>query len=286
MPMPKAHQAVRKDRPARAADPYYSRAVGKALQVLDLLRTGRESAPLHEIARRIQLSKTSAFRLIRTLQLSGCLAVNQAGEYRLETGFQAVARTQWLGKLLRSAIPRMQTLERELGETVSLAALFENRSEVVAVVESTQTIRMSNVAGHILPPNASSLGKVITAFQTLERREKLIRSFGAWKLTPHTITDAVALRQEFDRVRASKFAADREETVSGGICFGVPIFESGGEVLAALSASFPKQRVGGADHERRIVALLHSTAAAIAADLQGSPDNHQPAPKPRLRLSK
>ena len=72
---------------------------------------------------------------------------------------------------------------------------------------------MSNVVGHIVPPNASSLGKVITAFQTQEQREKLLRSYGFWRFTERSITDALQLQQEFDRVRADKFATDRE-----GLC--------------------------------------------------------------------
>jgi DNA-binding IclR family transcriptional regulator len=65
------------------------------------------------------------------------------------------------------------------------------------VVKSPQIIRMSNVAGHILPPNASSLGKVIAAFQTEEQREKLLRSYGCWRFTEHSITDSAQLQEEF-----------------------------------------------------------------------------------------
>ena len=96
-----------------------------------------------------------------------------AGQYKLAPGIHAVTPTQWLGKLVRVAMPHLHALNLELTETVSLAALFENRVEVVAVVESPHDIRMSNVVGHILPPNASSLGKVITAFQPPVQRERL-----------------------------------------------------------------------------------------------------------------
>ncbi len=267
--MAKRNDAVRRraaPKPERTTDPYYSRAVGKALLVLEFLRS-EQAASLSEIATRVQLSKTSAFRLIRTLQASDCLTVNANGEYQLTRGYQAMGQIQWLGRLLRAGVPRMQQLSSDLGETVSLAALFENRSEVVAVVESAHPIRMSNVVGHILPPNASSLGKAITAFQPPERREKLVRSFGAWKLTQHTITDASALRQEFDNVRERRYATDREETVLDGICFGAPIFGAKDEVSAALSSSFPKSRVRDAAHEREIVRRMRDAADLIARDL-------------------
>ena len=56
-----------------AGSQYLSRAVSKSLKVLELLQSARSPMALHEIARRIQLSKTSTFRLLRTLEAAGCL---------------------------------------------------------------------------------------------------------------------------------------------------------------------------------------------------------------------
>jgi IclR family acetate operon transcriptional repressor len=225
---------------------------------------------LHEIAKRIQLSKTSTFRLLRTLEAADCVVAAGAGEYRLAPGIYSVVPTLWLARLLRVATVRMQELNANLRETVSMAALFDNRIEVVAVIESPQTIRMSNVVGHIVPPNASSLGKVITAFQSQEQREKLLRSYGFWRFTERSITDALQLQQEFNRVRADKFATDREECVPDGICFGVPVFNAAGEVNVALSSSLPKMRVRDQDHEKAIVAALRATADKISADFRAA----------------
>ena len=182
----------------------------------------------------------------------------------------SLVSTQTVARLLRAGIPLMQQLSRQLRETTSLAALFDNRIEVIAVVESPQPIRMSNIVGHILPPNASSLGKVITAFQNEERREKLLRSYGIYRFTDHTITDRTDLDREYARVREQKFATDLEESVSDGHCFGVPIFGSTGDVGAAISVSLPKARVGDGDHRKSILAALRATAGEIAVELRGA----------------
>ena len=247
---------------------YLSRAVSKSLKVLELLQSARSPMGLQEIARRVQLSKTSTFRLLRTLEAAGCLVCVGSGVYGLAPGIYSVVPTLWLARLLRCASVRMRELNNQLRETISLAALFENRVEVVAVVESPQIIRMSNVVGHILPPNASSLGKVIAAFQSQEQREKLLRSYGVWRFTERSIIDPVKLQEEFSRVLAAKFATDREESVADGICFGVPIFSAAGEVNVALSASIPKMRVRDQDHEKAIVAALRATAENISADVR------------------
>jgi IclR family acetate operon transcriptional repressor len=221
------------------------------------------------VAQRIQLSKTSTFRLLRTLEVCGCLTASEGGKYALAPGVTSVVSAQTVARLLRAAVPRLRQLSRQLRETTSLAALFDNRIEVIAVVESPQPLRLSNIVGHILPPHASSLGKAITAHQTDERREKLMRSYGTYRFTDHTIVDRTEMDREFARVREQSFATDLEESVSDGHCFAVPIFDSAGGVDAAVSLSLPKSRERDADHRKAILAALRATAEQIAADLRG-----------------
>jgi IclR family acetate operon transcriptional repressor len=249
-------------------DKYFSRAVSKALQALEFLQNEANSMSMNEIAHRLQLSKTSAFRLLKTLEATGYVAQDGRGQYKLAPGIHAVTPTQWLSKLVRVAIPHLQALTNETTETVSLAALFENRIEVVAVIESPHVIRMSNVVGHILPPNASSLGKAIIAFQPAVGRERLLRSFKIYRFTDHTITDPRDLANEYAHIREQRFAVDREECANDGICFSVPIFGQGDEVSAAISLSMPKFRLRGTEHEESIISALRNTAATLARDLQ------------------
>lgn len=251
-------------------DKYFSRAVSKGLEVLEFLQAESNALSMNEIAQRLQLSKTSAFRLLRTLETTGYVALVGRGQYKLAPGIHAVTPTQWLGKLVRVAMPHIQALNLELAETVSLAALFENRVEVVAVAESPHDIRMSNVVGHILPPNASSLGKVITAFQPPPTRERLLRSFKIYRFTDQTITDQKDLSREYETIRLQRFAIDREECTPGGVCFSVPIFGADGQVSAAISLSMPKTRLGNADQEKSIIAALRATADQLALDFESS----------------
>lgn len=246
---------------------YLSRAVAKSLEILELLQTRQSSMLLNEVARQVKLSKTSAFRLLCTLQASGYLTQQEAGKYDLVSEVRPIVSSRFLIRLLKTATPVMSVLGRELRETINLAALFENRVEVIAVEESPEIIRMTNVIGHILPPNASSLGKTITAFQPDERREKLLRSYGLYRFTEHTITDRSQLQREFNMSREQGFAADREESVSDGYCFAVPIVSPTGDVPAGISISLPKLRIRNAEQEEAFVKALKGAAAEISEAL-------------------
>src|ERR1700722_1754686 len=148
-------------------DQYFSRAVEKAMLALDCIRDNPKPLSLMEVSEFLGLTKASAFRILYTLEALHYLSKSPDGRY-----FAAPHQ------LLRQGTESLERRSMEFCETVSIAALFENHIEVLAVFESPQLMRMGNTAGRILPPNASSLGKAITAFQPPELTEKLVRSYG------------------------------------------------------------------------------------------------------------
>lgn len=249
--------------PAADRARYYLRAVGKALEALELLEGSSSGIALPEIARALKLSKTSAFRVLCTLEMAGYVCVSAPGHYRVAPEPCRAASNQLVMRLMREAPPVMHQLSRELRETVSVAALFENRVEVIASVDSPELVRMGNVIGHIVPPNASSVGKVVTAFQPEEHREKLLRSYGLYRFTANTITDRRLLEAEYASICARRFAADREESVSDGYCFAVPIFDKQGGVPAGISVSLPKCRYRDEAQEKTFCAALEVAAEQI-----------------------
>lgn len=254
--------------PKRKANPYPSRAVGKALEALDILKRPPGGLALNQLARKLGLTKSSAFRLLQTLEVAGYLARSADGRYTVTLERRGTG-AQFVDRLIRAASEPLKEMSRQFRETVSLAVLFDNHIEVVFVVESPLLIRMGNTVGRILPPNASSLGKAITAFQPEEVREKLLRSYGLARFTPGTITDALELKQELDQTRARGYATDLEESTPDGYCFAAPVFSNGGDVQAAISMSLPKTRAADHDQQRLIEAVLRA-ATRISEKLASS----------------
>lgn len=262
-----AKRAARAVRPADSErdDKYFSKVIGKALDILAILRAASQPLSLNELTLRVGLAKSSVFRMLHTLEVSGYIARDAAGRYNVSASVRAWAGDQFLADLIEVAQPVMRELIKEFRETVSLAMRFENRIEVVASIESPQLIRMGNIVGRILPPNASSLGKAISAYQPEAVRERLIRSYGINRFTAHTIMDEVELKAEFDRIKERGYSIDAEESVLEGRCFGAPVFAPKDEVFAALSISTPKMRVKDKQVEARLVAAVLRGTEQIAA---------------------
>jgi DNA-binding IclR family transcriptional regulator len=256
---------------AAAPDKYFSKVVGKALDALDRIRAASGPVSLNELTREIGLAKTSLFRILHTLEVAGYLERDPDGRYRAPAALRPQSPAALQPDLLDAAQPLMKALNREFRETVSLAMLFENHVEVIATLESPQLIRMGNTVGRILPPHASSLGKAITAFQSEERRDSLLRSYGLHRFTDHTIVHDVDLKREFERIRHSGYSLDAEESALGGSCFGAPIRGADRAVIGAISLSMPKMRLAVADDLRdRILAAVRAAAHDISEQLKAS----------------
>jgi DNA-binding IclR family transcriptional regulator len=259
--------ASKASRTAKKKDPYYLRAVGKALEAQEVLRRSPEPLTLAEMAARLRLTKASALRVLHTLEVWRYIQKGPDGRYLASNNGTAGSSQQFVDRLVQVAEGPLRELVREFRETVGLGVLFENHIEVVSVVESPELIRLGNTVGRILPPHASALGKCITAFQSEDRREKLLRSYGILRITSSTIVDEVQLKEEFKRIAARGYSIDEQESVLHGQCFGAPIASPGGDVVAAVSISPPLSRLSPSVRARMIDAVMR-TARLISEALR------------------
>lgn len=253
-------------RSSKAPPRYFSRAIGNALRVLEILQQSRRPLALTDVTQQAKLPKSSVFRILRTLEIAGYLQRVEGDRFVPSQG-AATMPHQLANQLLAAARPLMRQLSHEFGETISLAFLFENHIEVISVLESPHRVNMINFVGSVIPPHASSLGKCITAFQPDERSQKLLRAFTLVRFTPNTIVDEAALSKELELVRARGYATDFEESTLGGCCVSAPILGKDGNAVAAISISMPKMRFINQD---RLIAAVRDAATAITLEHCGN----------------
>jgi DNA-binding IclR family transcriptional regulator len=248
----------------RTTERYFSRAIGNALRILEIFQRSRRPLTLSEATAEVKLPKSSVFRILRTLEIAGYLQ-RVEGERFVLTPSASTMPSQMVSHVVEIARPLMKQLGQEFRETISLAFLFENHIEVVAVIDSVHRVQMGNSVGSLIPPHASSLGKCLTAFQPADRGEKLIRAFSLVRFTPNTIIDEIAFQKELELVRAYGYATDLEESTLGGCCVGAPILASDGSAIAAISISMPKMRF---INRERLLAAVRDAANAISQELR------------------
>jgi len=251
----------------RESDRYQSRAVTRALDVLERFPDETTAFSLKELSQQTGLPESSLFRLLVTLESRGYLRQDSDGAYRIS---ERVLRGKLYERasLVRERIhPLLQQIARSCNETTSLAYLFGHHILVLDSIESFHDIRVINRIGRVLPPYASSLGKAITAFQDRATIDRILDAYGIFPRTERTITDHRAIFEEFEKVRRQGHAFDRGEATEGGVCIGAPILEANGKVEAAISISVPDIRMDKA-RERELVEELAQATQRMTVLLQ------------------
>jgi DNA-binding IclR family transcriptional regulator len=246
---------------AGLAEQYYSKSVGRALDVLECFSDDDPSLSLKELGQLVCLPEPSLFRILITLESRGYLNRNADGSYRLSPKLLFGKLLERAEKLVKLARPELEKLAARFNETASLAYLFEDRIQVLDTAETFHEIRTVNMPGRIIPPHCSALGKAITAFQDRPRTDRIVEVYGLTRRAEKTIVERGKLLAEFENIRALGYSVDREESVSGAICVGAPVQLESGKVVAALSISTPKVRMTPEREHEMALAVVEAASA-------------------------
>jgi DNA-binding IclR family transcriptional regulator len=239
-------------------------SVDRAISVLELLaRHGR--AGITEIADELGVHKSTASRLVSVLENRGLVEqLGDRGKYALGFGIArlAAAGTRRLD-LTSLSQPVCEELARQLGETVNVAVLHDRAAINISQGFGPSAVAVQNWVGQRTPLHATSSGRVLLAHVDEADRDGLLDK-PLPRFTPYTVTSLAALADELDRVRRDGYATSFEQLEVGLHAVAVPVFDSRGEVVAAISASGPAFRL-----TRRRAEEIVPDLAGAAAELTG-----------------
>ncbi len=214
-------------------------AVERALAMLEAVSHEPNGLSNADISRRLNIPKSSASYILRTLETRGYLNRNpESGKYRVGLKVLSLSRGALTGIDVRDvALPIMRQLMKQTHLTCHLAILDGPMAVYIEKVEPEGFIKMDTWVGRRMPVHATSVGKSLVAHIAREHLEKIIAERGMEKRTPRTITTLPKLFKELEKVRELGYSVDDEENNMGARCVGAPVFNQDGQIEAALGLS-------------------------------------------------
>ena len=246
---------------------YYSKAIGRALDILEYFSDSETTLNLTEIAQLSQIPDASLFRILLTLEHHRYLQRNQDGSYKMAPKVLFGILYEYAEDIRQRVHPLLVNLNQRFDETVSLAYLFGDKIQVIDVLDAFNEVRATNTLGKLLPPHCSSMAKAITAFQTKDRIERIIQVYGLVRFSEKTIVDRLALLDEYEKIKKNGWSMEREESAVGICCFGAPVFNEKRHAVAAISVMCPLIRITP-EREGEIIRELLNTAREASRILQ------------------
>ena len=214
--------------------------------ILNAFSTDDPELGVTELADRLGLHKSTVHRFMVNLDAAGLVERNpRSGRYRLGLHiFELGGLVMQQMNLWDEALPFLEGLVRDTGETGHLAVLDGGEAIYIERVEARRPLRVPSAIGRGYPAHATNLGKVLLADLPRERRARDHRRAAAWRPTRrNTITDPGELEAELERIRARGYAVDNEEYDEGLRCIGAPVRDHSGHVVAALGIGGPVTRI-------------------------------------------
>ncbi|MFB7291768.1 IclR family transcriptional regulator [Actinacidiphila glaucinigra] len=246
-----------------------SQTVDRALRILPLLAEG--PANLEQVATRLDVHKSTALRLLRTLHEHGMVYRQDDQRYRLGARLFALAQEAMENLDVRGiAHPHLVALNELTGHTVHLAVYEEGEVVYIDKVESRYPVRMYSRIGRPVAITVAAVAKLLLADLPEAERRAVARTLEYPRYTARSTTDPAAHLAELARVREQGWASDlggHEESIN---CVAAPIRGADGRVAAACSISAPNVVVS-AEELLRLRPRVQHTAEAISREYSGRP---------------
>lgn len=244
-----------------------NKSLAKAVRMLNLFSAQEPRLPLVEISRRLDMPKSTAHHILKSLIAEGLIEKVDGDAYALGTGILALSQTVRVNVEIRDrAAPHVRALADHTGESVYLTIREGDRILYIYAVESSQRLIARTAVGDRMPMHCTGVGKAILGHMPEEEVRDLLVRAGMPPVTPKSTTDLETLMAELKEIRARGFSYDDEENEAGTYCVGAPIYGAQRTVIGGCSvAGTDPEIIGARSHE--LAEALTATCLDISRNL-------------------
>ncbi len=220
-------------------------SVRNAARVLKQFSSREREFGVSELARRLDLGKSTVHRLVTTLTSEHLLEQNpDNGKYRLGLAvYDLGAAVATHLDLHEAVVPPMERLRNTTGETVQVAVLDGREVVYVERLDSPHTLRLFLDVGRRNWAHSTATGKCLLAHLPQTELDRVLDGWQMEQATPHTTTDPKRLRKELGAIRRRGYAQNLNESEVGVLSVAAPIRGAIGGVVAAMSVAGPAARM-------------------------------------------
>lgn len=220
-------------------------SVAKAIRVLDAVGNAMRPPSLGELARKLEIPKSTLHDICETLVRERLLTRAHDGRFRLGVRILDFYRAYDAATQFTSEFAKVCEEFAPLHEETLVLSVLDGRDVVyVACRNGTQPIAVNYRIGLRLPPTCTATGKAILSTLTDDEVRALFSGVELVASTPRSIRTVEDLLRDLHQTRERGYSVDDEETVRGMCCVGTPIFvRRDRRAAGAIAFSIVKARV-------------------------------------------
>ena len=252
----------------KAEENYKVPNLEKGIAVLEYLSLYTMGKTLQEIKSELDISQTTAYRILNTLVRLGYLIYNEDTKHYklsrklLSLGFKSLNEHN----LLEVVLPHLRNLRDLVKETACFGVLGDQKGIFIEQAQGHHTFRFVLSPGKPFELHCSAPGKAIMAYLPVTVRNRYLSYMTFPRYNSRTITSREVYLEELEKVYQQGYALDNEEELSGVICVGAPVLNYTGYPCGSIWISGPKDRLTE-EQLRSTVQIVKEIAGQISAEL-------------------
>ena len=243
--------------------------IGKAVAIVETLRTANRPLSIKEISESLNLNKSSLHHHIKSLTEHGYL--QQDGESRkYDIGLNLVRVGQaYLQRLnvRERGHHYLEQLSKQLNQTVHMLVL-DNREAVyvdkVDVNHQPGALKCSSFIGQRTDVYSTAAGKILLSDLEQGSLDMLLKDLVLKPITDYTITKKSLFTKELTLTKEMGYGLDLQEHSVGLQCIAVPVLNLHSQCVAAISVSCPISTISTEMLKSEIYEQLKETGLEIS----------------------
>lgn len=215
-----------------------------ALHILKSFSVDEIELSLDEIAERIAISKSTACRLVQTLESEGFITQNtRYNTYALGASILSLSNTlldQFYS--LKEMTGFLKQLTKATGESSHIGVLEGNQVIYLKKEDNEHRVQLRSHIGRRNPAHCTASGLALLGYLSDQEIEMLYKD-GFEQETPYSISSIAQLKQRLEEGRKQGYFISDREMVENILSIGAPLFNKEGEVVASISVAGLRQRM-------------------------------------------
>jgi IclR family transcriptional regulator, KDG regulon repressor len=245
------------------------RSARRVLSIFDFMLDRGEPVTVAEVVAELEIPKSTAYELVRTLSAAGYLERSGAAAFFLgrklfELGMAYRSQVD----LLKEGSKVVEELRDETGETVQLSVLESNVMLVLVKEESSKPIRIISRVGSRVPINWAAAGRLLVSDLPDQELRALLQRIVKPSPTGRAPTDPDELVRQIKRFRTQGYGVELNEANEHAGCVAAPVTDVSGRCVAAISIVAPEQRLQRRQRDV-LVAAVRRAAEKLSRRLGG-----------------
>lgn len=240
----------------------YLESVDNSLRLLQLVASTARVG-VSEAATHLGVAPSTAHRLLATLRFRGFVVQGRDRTYRAGPAMEEMVNRRMARATLAGVVmPALQTLRDNTDESSHFLVLVGRQVRIIASVECSQTLRVGDRTGVMLPAHRSAGGRVLLGALSPQELDELYPPEGL----PGSGLDPAgmaALRRDLARCRKQGFAVNNGQTERGITVIGTLVADEE-EPIGALSLSMPSVRYQRQDLPDQLAQLRQAANDVLA----------------------